>query len=66
MERERISIEELLQRYEKGERDFAGIYLYNQDFHDYDYIDLSGINLKGAMLCNFSFFGFSRKVNFTE
>ncbi|MDY6897129.1 MAG: pentapeptide repeat-containing protein [Cyanobacteriota bacterium] len=65
MKRRIVTIEELLQSYEKGERDFAGIYLYNEDFYDYDYIDLSRINLKGAMFRDFSFFGFSNKVNFT-
>ena len=52
MEREKITIEELLQRYEKGERDFAGMILEhtNKTFHN---VNLSGISLEGVELHTF-------------
>lgn len=42
-----ISVEELLQRYEKGERDFAGAELWRVKLED---AELPGINLSKANL----------------
>ena len=55
MRREEITIEELLKRYEGGERNFAGIYLCYTD-NVFNSVNLSEIYLRGASFRDFGFY----------
>jgi len=60
----RITVEELLRRSGKGERDFTNVLIYDSREGLMKGIDLSGINLEGSAL-NVDFSGaILRKANF--
>jgi uncharacterized protein YjbI with pentapeptide repeats len=50
IKRQRITVEELLNRYTAGERDFSGIYIRDSREGLMRGIDLSGINLENSSL----------------
>jgi uncharacterized protein YjbI with pentapeptide repeats len=52
-----MDIEDLLQRYANGERNFVGVNLSYRYSRDLNGIDLSGINLKEAVLDRIAFEG---------